>query len=161
MVESFACQATNVASFMMRVGENDNRPYPNLGILDPHHTTTHASDTDAPARAQMTQIYTWYAEQLAEIARRLDAIPEGDGTVLDNTLIFWGTEIAKGNNHSWNDFPFVLLGGSSLLKGNQYLSYSGENHCMLLTALGRAMGLNINEFGTFDDGSGPLSEILV
>ncbi len=161
LVESFACQITNVASLMMRVGENDNNPYPNLGILDAHHSTTHASDDDEDARALMTQIYTWYATQLAEIARRLSEIPEGDGSVLDNTVIFWGTEIAKGNNHSWEDFPFVLLGGKNVLRGNQYLSYSGESHCMLLTALANAMGLNVNEFGSFDDGSGPLEEILI
>ncbi len=161
LVESLACQATNVASLMFRAGENDNQAYPNLEIYDPHHTSSHAPDDDTEARGQLTTIYTWYAEQLAELARQLDAIPEGDGSVLDNTLIFWGTEISVGNTHSWNDMPFVLLGGSSLLRGDQYLSYEGESHCMLLTALGRAMGMNIDGFGTFDDGSGPLAEILV
>ena len=163
LLEAFACQATNVANVMFRVGENDNNPYAFIGIDDPHHTTTHAGDSDAAARAEMTTIYRWYAQQLAYLAAGLDAIEEPDGsTVLDNTLVVWGTEIAKGNNHSWENMPFVLLGGAGgRLQTQRFHQFDGENHCRLLTSICNVMGLPVTEFGGFDDGSGPLPGIAV
>ncbi|MEM6992317.1 MAG: DUF1552 domain-containing protein [Myxococcota bacterium] len=159
MVTALACQATNVASYMVRRGENDSAPYLHLGIEDAHHSLSHSSAPED--RETMSQIYTWYASVLADIADRLAAVPEQDGTALDNTLILWCSEVAAGNTHSWDDMPFVLLGGKNIIRGDQYLSYSGERHNMLLTALGQAMGLDITSYGSFDDGAGALTDILI
>jgi len=163
LVDSFACQVTNIASLMYRRGENDNFPYPHLGIADSHHLTTHAGDSDVEARALLTSIYRFYAEELAYLAQRLDSVVEPDGsTLLDNTLIVWGSEIAKGNNHQWSNMPFVLMGGAGgAVQGGRFLSYPGENHCRLLVSVANAMGLPINSFGGFDDGSGPLPGLVV
>ena len=57
--------------------------------------------------------------------------------------------------------PFVVLGGANMIRGDQYVRHPGENHCRLLTALGRAMGLPIEGFGAFDDGSGPITDFLL
>lgn len=163
LVEAMACGITNVGSLMIRRGENDNFPYPFLGDEQLHHTTTHAAPDDAEARAWMTEVYTWYAEILAYLAMRLDAIedPEG-GTMLDNTLILWGTEIARGYDHGWDDMPFVLVGGGGgSVQTGRYHQFSGNNHCQLLTACCNAMDLDVTEFGGFDDGTGPLPGILV
>ncbi|MBL4683545.1 MAG: DUF1552 domain-containing protein [Nannocystaceae bacterium] len=163
LVESMACGITNVGSLMIRRGENDNQPYPFLGDDQLHHATTHAANNDTEARAWMTTVYTWYAEMLAYLAVRLDGIedPEG-GTMLDNTIILWGTEIAQGNNHSWSDMPFVMVGGGGgTVRTERYHQFNGESHCQLLVSCCNAMGLNIDEFGGFDDGSGPLAGILV
>lgn len=164
MAEALACQATNVASIMYRQAENDNRPYPFAG-LDPgilHHENSHAGDSDQAAWDALTQIYTWYAGELAYLAGKLDAIVEPDGsTVLDNTIILWGTEIAKGNTHQWTQMPFVLVGGGQgSIHTDRFLQFSGNNHCQLLVALCQAMGLDLDEFGGFDDGSGALPGLL-
>lgn len=163
MVDSFACGVSNVASLMYRRGENDNFPYPHLDIGDFHHSTSHAGDSDMAARAQMTEIYRWFATEVAYLAERLSGITEPDGsTMLDNTLIVWGTEIARGNNHEWSNMPFVLLGGAGgSVPGGRFLSFPGENHCRLLVSVANAMGLGINAFGGFDDGSGPLPGLVV
>ncbi len=163
LVDSLACGVTNVASLMYRRGENDDFAYPHLGIIDSHHMTSHAGDSDVEARATMTEIYRWYAEEAAYLAHRLRGITEPDGsTMLDNTLIVWGTEVAKGNNHEWLNMPFVLLGtAGGRVPGNRFLSYPGQNHCRLLTSIGNAMGLDIDGFGGFDDGSGPLPGLVV
>ncbi|MEM7153378.1 MAG: DUF1552 domain-containing protein [Myxococcota bacterium] len=162
LVDSFACQVTNVASLMYRRGENDNFPYPHLGIADSHHQTSHAGDSDTEAHALLTDIYRFYAEELAYLAQRLDSIVEPDGsTMLDNTLIVWGSEVAKGNTHEWTNMPFVLLGGAGgAVPGGRFLSYPGRNHCQLLVSVANAMGLPITEFGGFDDGSGPLPGLV-
>ncbi len=164
MVESLACQATQVASIMYRVAENDNAPYAFAGVDSSvlHHQTSHLGDSNVDAQAALTDIYTWYARQLAYLAGRLDAIIEPDGsTLLDNTIIFWGTEIAKGNTHGWTDMPFVLVGGGGgALQTGRFLQAPGDNHCRLLVALCNAMGLDVTEFGGFDDGSGALPGLL-
>ncbi len=162
IVDSFACEVTNVASIMYRRGENDNFPYPHLGINDSHHQTSHAGDSDMAARDLMTQIYTWFAGEVAYLAERMSQIVEPDGsTMLDNTLIVWGSEISKGNTHDWTNMPFVLMGGAGgAIQGERFLSYPGENHCRLLVSIANAMGLNINAFGGFDDGSGPLPGLV-
>jgi hypothetical protein len=58
------------------------------------------------------EINKWYCEQLAYLARRLDETPEpgGEGSLLDNTLIVWTNELGKGNSHTLNNIPFVLVG---------------------------------------------------
>lgn len=163
IVESFACGITNVASIMYRRGENDGFPYPFLGIDFEHHLTTHEGDSNLDAVADLTAIYRFYGEQMAYLAERMSAIIEPDGTtLLDNTLIVWGSEIAKGNTHSWNDMPFVLLGGGGgTVQGGRFHTFAGQNHNRLLVTLCNAFGLPLTSFGGFDDGSGALPGVLV
>jgi hypothetical protein len=162
-VAAFACGATNVASLMMRRGENDGFPYPFAGLDVEHHLSTHAGDSDTATWDELALVYRWYAEQVAALATKLDAIVEPDGTtMLDNTVILWASEIAKGNNHAWDDMPFVLVGGGGgAIETGRFVSYPGVNHCRLLVTLARAFGLELDTFGGFDDGSGPLPGLLV
>ena len=165
MVEAMACGLTNVASIMYRRGENDAQPYPFLPGIDPneeHHLSTHEWESDPVKEAMLVEIYTWYATQLAYLAQKLDSIddPQG-GTMLDNSLIVWGTEIAKGNTHEWNNMPFVLLGGAGgSVVGNKYFDFGGQPHNRLLTTIGQAMGLDIQSFGDLDPVGGNLPELL-
>jgi hypothetical protein len=164
LAAALSCRATNVASVMVRVGENDDLAYPFLGFTDTHHNgLSHAPDEDLVARAKSVQIYRWYAEQLAYLCQNLDAIGEPDGsTVLDNTIIVWGSEVAKGNTHSWQQMPFVVMGGGAgALDTGRFVQVPGQNHCRLLLALAHAMDVPLQEFGGFYAGGGPLTEILV
>ena len=163
IVESFACGITNVASIMYRRGENDGFPYPFLGIDFEHHLTTHEGDSNLDAIADMTAIYRFYAEQMAYLAQRMSEIIEPDGsTLLDNTLIVWGSEIGKGNTHSWDDMPFVLLGGGGgTVQTGRFLQYPGQNHNRLLVSMCNAFGVDVTSFGSFDDGAGALPDLLV
>jgi hypothetical protein len=148
---------------MYRRGENDGFPYPFLGIADGHHTLSHEGPSNTAAQDQLTTIYRWYAEQLAHLAARMDQIIEPDGsTLLDNTIIAWGSEIAVGNTHSMENMPFVLLGGGGgALKTGMYHQFPGQNHNRLLVTLCNAFGLGVTSFGGFDDGSGGLPGVLV
>jgi hypothetical protein len=163
MVEALACGLTNVASIMYRVGENDNHPYPWLGISQGHHELSHAGDSDTAARASLTSIYRWYAEEFAYLVDRMANIVEADGSrLLDNTLIVWGSEIGIGNTHAWGPMPFVLAGGcGGSIRTGRFITQDGANHCRLLTTICNAMGLaEVESFGNLDDGAGPLGGLL-
>jgi hypothetical protein len=164
MAASLACDLTRVMSMQYRVGENDGGyTYDWLGITDQeHHLLTHSSDDDAHANDELTKIYTWYADRFAYFLDQLDAIPEGDGTMLDNCLVVWGSELGKGNNHSFERVPFVLAGGAAgQLTGGRYLTFDGVPHNRLLVSVCNLMGLTgVQTFGTTDQGRGPLSGLV-
>jgi hypothetical protein len=109
--------------------------------------------------AQLDQIYTWYSQQFLYFLQKMDSVSEGDGTLLDNTLIVWGTELGTYLDHMSWPLPIVVAGFTGRLKAGQYID-SGSNfvqHNRLLVSICNAMGLtNVTTFGAMDIGSGPL-----
>jgi hypothetical protein len=157
MVAAFTCDLTRIASFQLRCGENDGYPYRFLGVTDEHHLTSH--DTSAAAQEKLTKIYTWYAERFASLLMKLDAIPEGAGTMLDNTLVIWGSEVGTGSNHDFKNVPFVVAGGGANgVKGGQYLQVAkGTMHNRLIVSAMRYMGASdVDRFGSLDKQTGSL-----
>ena len=164
MASTLSCGLTDFASMQYRVGENDGGYlYDWLGITDlEHHLMTHEADTNMNAKAELTKIYTWYAEMFGKFLAKLDAIPEGGGTMLDNSLVVWGSELGKGNSHSFEKMPFVVAGGAGgKLKGGRYLQYQGVEHNRLLVSIGQLMGVSdMQKFGSTDTKTGTLSGFL-
>jgi hypothetical protein len=164
LTAALACDLTRVASLQVSFGDNDNLfPYTWLGLQTGHHSLTHM-DATADVNAQLTKIYTWYSQQFLYFLKKLDAIPEGAGTMLDNTLIVWGTELGTYHDHMSWPLPMILAGVSSGgLRAGQYINYgtSFVQHNRLLVSLCHAMGLtNVNTFGGMDTGSGPLPDLF-
>jgi hypothetical protein len=160
---ALACDMTRFASYQHTVGDNDNMTYTWLGHDTGHHTMSHAGDDDAATWAKLEQIQTWYAEKLAGLLDRLDAVPEGSGTMLDNTLVVWGTELGKPNSHSFQNTPFILAGGGggAIMPGRFLTFPEGTQHNRLLVSLARVMGVNdVDKVGNLDQGSGPLPGLL-
>jgi hypothetical protein len=160
---SLACDLTRVASFQYTLGENDNVGYPWLGINDGHHNLTHAADSDAQSWEQVAQIREWYAEKFAQLLDRLEQITEGDGTLLDNTMVVWASELGIGNTHSFKSTPFVVAGGAGgQIETGRYLEFDEAiEHNRLLVSMCQAMGLSdVETFGDTDLGSGPLPGLL-
>jgi hypothetical protein len=159
VASAFACDLTRIASFQMRLGETDTDTYSFLGNSGEHHLTSHNPDSDADARAQLIKIYTFYAQKFAYLLDKLDSIVEGNGTVLDNTLVVWGSEIGKGNNHSFENIPFVLAGGAGgRVKPGRVMRLANVDHSRLLVSLCNVMGLpDVQTFGKNDVGHGPLA----
>ena len=127
-----------------------------LGIEDNHHTLSHEPDNNADAQAKLVKIDTWFCEQFVSLARKLDTIPEpgGTGTMLDHTTIIWTNELGKGNSHSHDDIPFVMLGGGLGLESGRSLQFESQAHNRLWIALAQAVGHNIQTFGNKDLSSG-------
>ena len=99
-------------------------------------------------------------KQLAYFLRALAAIPEGDGTALDHTIVVWGNELGRGNTHSAQPIPIVIAGGNKLIRGGRKLSYDGVQINRLLVSLASAMGLDDQTFGNLDQGSGELQGLI-
>jgi len=163
IVAALACDLTRVASFQYSVGDTDNKPYPWLGINDAHHNLTHSVDTDTASWEKVMKIRVWYAEKFALLLDRLDSIKEGNGTLLDNTLVVWGTELGEGRTHSFKSTPFVTAGGAGgAIATGRYLEYEEKvDHNRLLVAICHAMGLSdVKTFGNIDKGTGPIARLL-
>lgn len=158
IVNAFANDLARVATleYTNSVGQSRMRW---LGINDGHHGLSHEPDKNTDAQEKLVKINVWFAEQLADLAKKLDAIPEpgGYGTMLDNTTIIWTNELGKGNSHSHDNIPFVALGGGLGLKMGQALQFDKVAHNRLWLSLAHGFGHKIETFGSeqFCEG-GPL-----
>jgi Protein of unknown function (DUF1552) len=156
IASAFACDLTRVASIQYCNARNEFR-FPWLPSMGAGHALSHSSDTDVDAVAERVLRGAWFATQLADLMRKLDAIPEGDGTVLDNTLILWGNELGRGNSHSHDDIPFLVAGGTGgQFRMGRFLDFGGKSHAGLLVAVLNAMGVAATSFGDPDYADGPL-----
>lgn len=162
LVRALACNLTNVASFQMSVGENDGNVYvwEPLRMMREHHLTTH--EQDPASLDDLASIYTWYAGRFAHLLDLLDSVDEGTGTLLDHSVVVWGSEIGTGWNHDFGRVPFVVAGGcAGAVRTGQFLSLPNVEHNRLYVSLCRAMGLtDVDRFGATDLGNGPLTELL-
>lgn len=159
LVNSFANDFARVATFQFTnsVGGAKMRW---IGVEEGHHELSHHPDTDEKSQDKLTRINKWYAEQLAYLAQRLEETPEpgGSGSLLDNTLIVWTNELGKGNSHTLDDIPFVLLGGGLNFQMSRSLKLPKVPHNRLLLSLAHGFGHTIDRFGNPDFcGAGPLS----
>ena len=131
-----------------------------LDIQEGHHELSHNPDSDKVSQDKLTRINRWYCEQMAYLARRLSETPEpgGSGNLLDNTLIVWTNELGKGNSHTLDNIPMVMVGGGLDFRMGRSIKYPNVPHNRLLLALAHAMGHEIKAFGNPDYcGSGPLT----
>ena len=159
MVNSFAADFARVATlqYTNSVGGARHRW---LGIDEGHHELSHNPDTDEKSVEKLTKINRWYAEQLAYLAKRLAETPEpgGTGSLLDNTTIVWTNELGKGNSHTLDNIPFVLVGNGLDFKMGRALKFPKVAHNRLLLSLAHGMGHEIDRFGNPDFcGDGPLA----
>ena len=161
MVNSFANDFARVATlqYTNSVGGAKMRW---LGVDEGHHELSHNPDTDEKSQDKLTRINKWYAEQMAYLAQRLSETPEpgGQGTLLDNTLIVWTNELGKGNSHTLDNIPFVLLGNGLDFQMGRSMKYKKTAHNRLLMSLAHGFGHRIERFGNPDFcGDGPLSNL--
>ncbi|HVI04320.1 MAG TPA: DUF1552 domain-containing protein, partial [Enhygromyxa sp.] len=157
---AFACDLTRVASLMWTQSAATHvYSFVDPAIKEGHHSIAHKGDEDAAKVAQNAKINTWFAEQLAYLISALKAIPEGEGSVFDNTVILWTNEQAKGNNHDRMNMPYVLAGsaGGYFDTGRYLVQGQQTPHNKLLVSLLHAMGIDEDVFGDSQYGKGPLS----
>ncbi len=161
MVNSFAADFARVASlqFTNSVGGARMRW---LKINEGHHELSHHPDSDKDAVDKLTRINKWFCEQMAYLAKRLAETPEpgGSGSLLDNTLLVWTNELGKGNSHTLDNIPFVLVGNGLDFRMGRSIKYPKLPHNRLLMSLAHGMGHRIKAFGNPDFcGEGPLPKL--
>jgi hypothetical protein len=160
LVQSLACDLTRVASLQWNRSVGGARfTWLGGGFDRGHHDYSHDGDENGDTTERLTQINVWYAEQFAYLVEQLDSIPEGEGTLLDNTVVLWCNELGKGNSHTRNNAPYVLAGGAGgYFQTGRYLKYDGNvPHNNLLLSLVQSMGLDDQSFGLPEWCQGPLS----
>ncbi|HKQ76541.1 MAG TPA: DUF1552 domain-containing protein [Blastocatellia bacterium] len=148
-LQALAYQAdlTRVISLMM-AREGSNRPYRSIGISDGHHNLTHHQN-DADKIAKITRINEQHVKLFAHLLERLKATPDGEGNLLDHSLIVYGSSISDGNLHTHHDLPIVLAGGASgQVQGNRHVVYPKDTplNNLLLSMLEKA-GVPVEKFG--------------
>ncbi|WP_437562563.1 DUF1552 domain-containing protein [Sorangium sp. So ce542] len=157
---ALACDLTRVASIQWS-STQAGKVFTWLGQSDTHHSLSHSNVTDEGKQQQLIDIGRWHAEQLAYLLGKLDAVKEGAGTLLDNTLILWCTDISEGQTHSRHNMPYVIAGGAGgALRTGRYVRYGGDAHNDLLVTLCNAMGVDVSTFGNPAYCTGPLSGLL-
>lgn len=131
-----------------------------LDIDETHHTLSHEPDSNEDAQKKLTQINRWYCEQLAYLVQKLGETPEpgGEGSLLDNTIVIWTNELGKGNSHTLDNIPFVMVGGGLDFQMGRSLQFGKVPHNRLLLSLAHGFGHEIETFGNPDlCADGPLS----
>lgn len=152
------CDLTRVATVMFSDAMN-HITMPHLNIASDIHNLTHYSDGD-PTRAQVGTRDTWQTGVLANLMSELDSIQDDDGSkALDNTLIFWGSDVSRGNVHSHDDMPFILAGGGAGFRMGRYVRWSNQFHNNLLVSIINGMGGNLTTYGDAQFCTGPLSNL--
>jgi hypothetical protein len=139
MVIAFQTDMTRVVSFMM-AREGSNRAYRSIGISDGHHSVTHHMN-DPEKIAKTMKIDQLHVEMLAYLLGRLKATPDGDGNLLDHSMILFGSSISDGNAHTHHDLPLVLAGSANgKIKPGRHIRYAPETpmNNLLLSMLDRA-----------------------
>jgi hypothetical protein len=144
---AFQGDISRVFTFM--VGhEGSSRSYAHIGIPEPHHPVSHHADKPEGIE-KYAKITTYHAQKLAEFIDKLKATADGDATLLDRTVIYFGSGMSNGNAHDRNNAPVLLLGGANgRLKGNRHIAVENkEPTSNLLLALADLAGAEVEQIG--------------
>ena len=102
---SFQADITRIVTFQM-ARESSTRTYPQIGVTDQHHTISHHGN-DPEKIAKVAKINQFHVSLFAEFLKKLQAIPEGNGTLLDHSLLYWGSGMSNGNLHDRSNPPAI------------------------------------------------------
>jgi hypothetical protein len=143
---ALACDQTRVVSYALSSALN-NELWPDAS--DGHHNLTHHESGDQP---EVDAIATYNMEQLAVLLDELDAVDEGEGTLLDNSLLMATSEVSEGRTHSLEDIPLLLAGGlcGRIVTGQHVRSYTAENINKPLLSVIRSFGISQGSWGAED-----------
>jgi hypothetical protein len=157
-VLAYQCDLTRISSMMM-AREQSTLAYPEIGIPDPHHPLTHHNG-DTEKIAKVIQINLFHAQLFAHFLERMQSTPDGDGSLLDHTMILYGSSLGDGNLHLHNNLPVLLAGGASVrIKGGRHIRYAdGTPMTNLFLTLLDKLGVPVDKLG---DSTGELDLLSV
>jgi hypothetical protein len=118
---AYRADLTRVVSFIM-AAEGTNRVYSHIGVPESFHPLSHHAN-DLGRIVQLVKIQTWHVEQFAEFLGRLAAIPDGEGTLLDNAMFLYGSNMSNSDRHDTHPLPTLLIGGGAgKLAGGRHIA---------------------------------------
>lgn len=145
-VLAFQCDLTRVITFM--VGhEHSGMTYPQIGVPDAHHPISHHQQEPEKV-AKVARINAYHVEMFAHMLQKLQATPDGDGTLLDHVTMMYGAGIADSNSHSPIDIPLILAGGGTgHLKGGRHVRFKNMPLANLHLTLLEQFGVRRDQIG--------------
>ena len=153
---AYQADLTRVASYFM-VSEGTNRTYNHIGVSDSFHPVSHHAN-DLGRIEKLVKIQTWHMERFADFIGKMAAIPDGEGTLLDNSLFMYGSNMSNSDRHNGHPLPNILVGGGAgTMTGGRHIELPEPTPIanLHLTVLGKA-GVERDSFG---DSTGVISEI--
>ncbi|MBZ5635123.1 MAG: DUF1552 domain-containing protein [Acidobacteriia bacterium] len=152
---AYQANMTRVFAFMM-AAEVSGLTYNQIGVSDAFHPLSHHNNEQAKMD-KLVKIQTYHTDIFAKFLTKLQKMPDGDGTMLDHSLILYGSNMSNSNAHNHDPLPTALVGGWKSVKGGQHLKYPDQTPLanMLLTILDR-VGVPEEKFG---DSSGKFKEV--
>jgi hypothetical protein len=153
---AYQSDLTRVITFMYG-REQTARPYPQIGIPEPHHQLSHHQD-DPVKMEKCALIQTYHVKLFADYVEKLRATPDGDGTLLDNTILLFGGGISHSDRHTHGPLPTLIVGGGAgTIKGGRHLVYPERTPLtnLQLTLLHK-MGVPVEKIG---DSTGRFTEL--
>jgi hypothetical protein len=158
MALAWQTNRTKVTTLKM-VEEASMRTYPNLDVHEAFHPTSHWGGF--PDRiANLRKIQNYHTAIFAKFVKRLAAMPEGNGSVLDQSIILFGSNMANSDAHNNDPLPQALVGRGGGIKGNQHLHYVQDTpHANILVTMLHRAGVPAEEIEKFADNTGVLSEV--
>jgi hypothetical protein len=156
MALAWQADLSRVFTFMM-ARELSQRSYPQVGVADPHHATSHHQDRPENL-AKLVKIQQYHVSLLNHFLAKLKATKDGDGNLLDHSMILYGSCMSNSNLHNHNPLPILVAGGAGgRLKGGRHLKFA-ENTPManLLTNMLQKVDVNVEKVG---DATGPLADV--
>ena len=148
---------TRVVTFQL-ARETSNRAYTEIGVSDPHHPLTHHGN-DPEKIARMAKINHFHVSLFAEFLQKMQATPEGNGSLLDNALYLYGSGMGNPNVHDHTNLPIIVAGGASgRMRGGRHLRCDEPTPLanLHLTLLNK-VGVPLEEFA---DSSGKMDELF-
>ncbi|MGB7213806.1 MAG: DUF1552 domain-containing protein [Gammaproteobacteria bacterium] len=145
---AFQGDITRVFTFMLG-HEGSSRSYAHVGVPEPHHPISHHGDTPQGIE-KYARVTTYQIVKLAEFASKLAATPDGDGTLLDSVVLYWGSGMSNGNTHDRYNPPALLVGkANGKLRGNRHIAVENrEPTANLLLALADLAGCELESIGS-------------
>lgn len=157
MVLAFQTDSTRITSFMF-ANDVSGRNFSFLpGVSGGHHDMSHHENKEDKI-GQYKEITRWHADQFAYLLEKMQSIPEGEGTLLDNSMLLFGSSISDGNRHDPNNLPIIVAGqaGGALRTGQHIASPKETPLCNLYSTMLGAVGAPVESFG---DSTGPIVEM--
>lgn len=143
---AFRADISRVFTFLIG-HEGTGRGYAHIGVPDRHHSISHHRRMPDKIEAY-AKICTYQVTKFAEFVQRLRSTPDGDGTLLDHSLLYWGSGMSDGNPHDRFNPPALLVGGANgRLKGDRHIVANGEPTANLLLALADLAGAEVTKMG--------------
>ena len=153
---AYQANLTRVFTYMM-AGEGSNVTYNHIGVSDAFHPLSHHQN-DKAKKDRLIKIQTYHTQAFAKFLTKLASIPDGDGSVLDHSILLYGSNMSNSNAHDEYPLPTIVVGGGAgKVKGGQHLKYPEKTPLanLLHTLLDRA-GVPVEKFG---DSTGVMSEV--